>query len=77
MNKKRAEDVLWDFHRELVSLSKKFGISIHARSREEIDYDYEEGPYVSGISDYIVLSDAEGNEIAVDLITPDDLNTEN
>ncbi|WP_440110100.1 hypothetical protein [Paenibacillus sp. QZ-Y1] len=77
MTKKRAEDMLWDFHNELVGLSKKFGISIHARSEEEIDYDYEEEPYVSGIGDYVVLSDAEGNEIVVDLITPDDLNTGN
>ena len=74
MNNKSAEDILWEFHKELVNLTKKFGISISARSEEEIDYDYDEEPYVSGISDYIALSDAEGNEIVVDQITPEDIN---
>lgn len=72
---KNAEDRLWKFHRELEILSKKYGISISSRSTEEIDYDYEENPYISGYSDCLVLSDKDGNEITVRDIISDDVTS--
>lgn len=62
---KNAEDKLWRFYREMKVLSKKYGINISSRTTEEIDYDYEENPYVSGYSDSLVLTDRDGNEITV------------
>lgn len=54
------------FIRELKELEKKHGIHISSSYEEEIDYDYEETSYVSGVNSYLLLVDTDGNETIYD-----------
>ncbi|MDE1407084.1 hypothetical protein NSQ93_22145 [Bacillus sp. FSL W8-0445] len=65
MNKEKLKEFL----KELNQLEKKYDIYISADYREEIDYDWDEEPYVGGIDAYLVFSDEEGNSM-----TENDLN---
>lgn len=62
MNKEKLKEFL----KELNQLEKKYGIYISADYREEIDYDWDEEPYVGGIDAYLVFSDKEGNYMTID-----------
>lgn len=54
------------FIEELNKLQKRYSISIASGYEEEIDYDYDEIPYASGGSSYLVLVDEDGYEISLD-----------
>lgn len=56
-------DKLNEFLNDLKQLQEKYGIKIYSGYDEEIDYDYEENPYVSGVNSYLVFSDDNGNEV--------------
>jgi hypothetical protein len=62
MDKKKAKE----FIEELNKLQEKFGLHISSTYVEEIDYNYEEEPYVSGVSSHLVLVDGEGFEVSLD-----------
>lgn len=55
-------DKLREFLLELKQLQEKYGIKINSNYEEEIDYDYEENPYVSSVKSYLVFTDENGNE---------------
>lgn len=59
MDKEKAKQ----FIKELKQLQKKHGIQITSTYEEEIDYDYEESPYISGVQSYMLLIDNDGNEV--------------
>lgn len=61
MDKKKAKE----FIEELNKLQEKFGIHIVSDYTEEIDYNYEEEPYVSGVSSCLILVDTEGFELSL------------
>lgn len=62
MDKKKAREFL----AELSRLEEKYGMHLTTDYEEEIDYDYEESPYVSGIHSYLVVVDKEGFGLSVD-----------
>lgn len=64
---------LKQFLRELNMLEKKHGIHIIAEYEETVDYDWDEEPYVSGTSAYLVFIDKEGNQMTMDNLDIDDL----
>lgn len=52
-----------EFVKELAVLQEKYGIRLEAGYEEEIDYDYDEVSYVSGVTSYLVLVDKDGFDI--------------
>lgn len=56
------EEKFSNFLSELDKLQHKYGIRIGTKYEHEIDYDYEENPYLSGTVTSLVLIDQEGNE---------------
>lgn len=61
MDKKKARKFL----AELNKLQEKYGFQIASNYEEEIEYDYDENPYVGSVSSYLVLVDEEGFEISI------------
>lgn len=53
---------LESFLRELVALEEKHGIYIGADYEETLDYNWDEEPYISSISVYLIFTDKDGNE---------------
>lgn len=51
------------FLKELQELENKYGISISAGYEEEIDYTWDEEPYVSRVQAHLIFTDSDGNEI--------------
>ena len=64
MDKKKARKFL----EEVRKLEEKYGVRIASGYEEEIDYDYEENPYVIGINSFLVLVDEEGYGLSIDLL---------
>lgn len=62
LDKKKARKFLEELH----ALEQKHGISVTSHYEEEIDYDYGESPFVSGIQTFLLLVDTEGNELSVE-----------
>lgn len=62
MDKKKAREFL----KELEKLQEKYGLQISSNYEQEIDYDYEESPYVSGVNSYITIVDKDGFEISIE-----------
>lgn len=58
MNKQKFRNFIDEFHK----LQDKFGIYVSSGYEEEIDYNWDEEPYTSGISSYLIYTDSEGNE---------------
>lgn len=56
------------FLKELGDLEEKYGVYISADYEEEIDYDYDENPYTSHVSAYVVYQDKNGNKLESDKI---------
>lgn len=67
MDKNKARE----FIKELNKLEEKYGFRIASSYEEEIDYDYEESPYVSGVHSYLTLIDEEGIELSLDDLESD------
>jgi hypothetical protein len=59
MNKEKLEC----FINELSQLQDKYGIYVSADYEEHIDYNWDEEPYVSGVTAYLIYRDKDGNEI--------------
>lgn len=69
MNKEKLKQFL----KELSQLEKKYGIFVAASYEENIDYNWDEEPYVSGVSAYLIFSDKDGNEMSMDNLDIDDI----
>jgi hypothetical protein len=69
MNKEKLKRFLIEFNQ----LGNKHGISIKAETVETIDYDWNEVPFVSGISSQLVFIDDEDNEMTLNDLDIDDL----
>lgn len=54
------------FLKEISALEIKYGIHISADYEEEIDYNWEEEPYTSGIHSFLVYTDENGNALNED-----------
>ncbi|WHF25251.1 hypothetical protein QJS65_10350 [Bacillus altitudinis] len=54
------------FLKEISTLEIKYGIHISADYEEEIDYNWEEEPYTSGIHSFLVYTDENGNALNED-----------
>lgn len=65
MNKSKAKAFL----KELNELESKYGIAIAAAYEEELDYNFDDCLYTSGISTYLVLVDEKGNELDIDSLS--------
>lgn len=47
-----------NFFEEFKALQQKYSVFVSSDYDEQIDYDWEEEPYVSGISSYLVIYDS-------------------
>ncbi|WP_242730290.1 hypothetical protein [Bacillus altitudinis] len=65
------------FLKEISALEIKYGIHIGADYEEEIDYNWEEEPYTSGIHSFLVYTDENGNALNEDAILFEDLEDNN
>ena len=54
------------FHKELSLLQERYGIYVAARYEEEVDFDYDEMPFSTGGSAYVVYVDECNNAHAVE-----------
>lgn len=61
------------FLKELAELQEKHGIYVSATYEEHVDYNWDEEPYVSGVSAYLIFSDTDGNEMSMDNLDIDDI----
>ena len=61
MDKEKLQQFLMDLNK----LENKYEIYISSTYDEELNYDYEENPYVSGVSSQLVFSDKDGNEMTL------------
>lgn len=68
MNKEKFKQFLKD----LKQLEEKHGIYISASYEEEIDYNWDEEPYVSGVQAVLMYYDNNGNEMTLDNLDIDD-----
>lgn len=57
---------IMSFISELEELEKKHGIHLSCDYKEEIDYDYDESPYASGVTTQLLLTDESGFSISLD-----------
>lgn len=60
------EETLREFAKEIKAIQNKYGIFISSSYEEEIDYDWEENPYISGCQSFVTFVDAEGYEVEFD-----------
>jgi hypothetical protein len=68
MNKEKVKR----FVKEFKALQDKYGIHIAPTYEEEIDYDWNEEPYVSGVQSYLLLVDEDGNTLNFDEVLEED-----
>lgn len=54
------------FISELEKLEEKYGVHLSSSYEEEVDYDYDELPYTSGVRSHLVVSDESGFSIPLD-----------
>lgn len=59
------KDKLEQFFEEFKALQNKYGILVSSDYEEHIDYDWEEEPYVSGVSSFLVLYDKNDKKLAI------------
>lgn len=62
MDKEKFERFLEELHQ----LEDKHGIHIEAGYEEVLDYNWDEEPYVSGVTACLMFTDKDGNEINFD-----------
>lgn len=62
MDKQKARAFL----KAIAAVEKEYGFCLAAGYEENIDYDYEDSPYVSGITSHLVVIDEKGNEQTVE-----------
>lgn len=60
------DQTLEKFKNEFEELQKKYGIYVIADHEEQIDYNWNEEPYVSGIQSFLTYRDSEDNIIDSD-----------
>lgn len=59
------DEQLRQFVKELKALQNKYGIFITSSYEEEIDYDWDEQPYISGVQSFVEFIDSEGQKIQI------------
>lgn len=64
------------FEKELQALQEKYNIYIHADYEEDVDYTWEEEPYVMGVTAYLAYYDAEGMPIVMEDEIEDEIKEE-